>query len=744
MAFIGKPDAAGQSPQWDGTKWITTTISSSGGSSGSVNLTLATSSLLISDDAFTKIHWTFNTTSGNFYNNDVVGGVVASLTGANLIPHTYPGIWDNSTALYITGTVQGIIGGNGVDVGTSQMTAQAWVKPFTYGTTYQIIAGKSIGPTWVSPYGTWTMYLNSSLDGQAYFEIGTNNTAITNFNGGVNSIQRDQWNHVALTYDGVFAKGYVNGVEIARQAKTGLLNVDAGGPYMVGNHILSPGTNQLSGAIDDIKVESVARSADYIKNAYELGKFKYYLSGSQFLTTATSTTAVAVATATGIGPRITKVFDNIQANGVFPTTPVTNWTGSYSSRGDIAQISVNASGYDSATGLTTLYLKIDGAVVASSSLYFNENEHHAFPQIVHTTVMSSGSHALRLEITGAGGGGVADSNDFANLTIIEFSGSASGTGDWSTSAGKMKTSDSLSVDGQNRYVDAIGSDVFFYVSGTTSLTGSAAKKSVFGGDVVFSGSISILGSTWQDVYDLDFTQEPNQTFSADGSVTIAGKTWTVASKANSRTLDILNGTGMRIYTNANVSDYQNASANSAPRLSIPLSSVVPAGVTFPTFGIRVWTYFSSSNIDQNFERAFVGLEKQGATTDYRLLQVIYNNGAALGVSAPIVIINNNNAAVPPHATDVGTLTYGNSSHNVMLLQATAGALNFRFGVFPSGSQWPAVTALNAVDLLYQTLTSINFASGSGLQLVFGSYDTVGSLGNLTFDVKRVRIQIKEF
>ena len=55
---------------------------------------------------------------------------------------------------------------------------------------------------------------------------------------------------------------------------------------------------------------------------------------------------------------------------------------------------------------------------------------------------------------------------------------------FSTSGIKAKTTYQTSFDSTNRYPDAIGSNVFFYVSG------SKDWKSVFGGDVVGSGSLS--------------------------------------------------------------------------------------------------------------------------------------------------------------------------------------------------------------------------------------------------------------
>lgn len=49
------------------------------------------------------------------------------------------------------------------------------------------------------------------------------------------------------------------------------------------------------------------------------------------------------------------------------------------------------------------------------------------------------------------------------------------------------------IDSQGRFITSLGTDVFFYVSGTTGLTGGSAKRPVFGGDALLSGAINVLG-----------------------------------------------------------------------------------------------------------------------------------------------------------------------------------------------------------------------------------------------------------
>jgi hypothetical protein len=80
-----------------------------------------------------------------------------------------------------------------------------------------------------------------------------------------------------------------------------------------------------------------------------------------------------------------------------------------------------------------------------------------------------------------------------------FSGSAAGsgqafvTGTWRDGVNTFITTGSVSIDSQNRTAAQIGSDVFFFVSGTVDRTGTGAKNVLFGGDTYFSGAIVYLG-----------------------------------------------------------------------------------------------------------------------------------------------------------------------------------------------------------------------------------------------------------
>jgi hypothetical protein len=84
---------------------------------------------------------------------------------------------------------------------------------------------------------------------------------------------------------------------------------------------------------------------------------------------------------------------------------------------------------------------------------------------------------------------------------IDSSGGGGGGGDSyfsSTTAGSIFTTGSAAFIGSESTVDSPsdkGADVFFYVSGTRGSPAGSERKSLFGGDVIISGSLNVLSSS---------------------------------------------------------------------------------------------------------------------------------------------------------------------------------------------------------------------------------------------------------
>lgn len=76
------------------------------------------------------------------------------------------------------------------------------------------------------------------------------------------------------------------------------------------------------------------------------------------------------------------------------------------------------------------------------------------------------------------------------LTTASVGPAVAVTGSWRDAGNAFITTGSVSIDTDNRAVSALGSDIFFFVSGSQDVPSGATRKvTVFGGDTVISGTI---------------------------------------------------------------------------------------------------------------------------------------------------------------------------------------------------------------------------------------------------------------
>lgn len=115
----------------------------------------------------------------------------------------------------------------------------------------------------------------------------------------------------------------------------------------------------------------------------------------------------------------------------------------------------------------------------------------------YSTIISGGlTGSLQRTITGnsyiIGGPNITIATN--SLGQIEISGSAAASASisyqWieSSTVPRIRTSASVAIGSGTSFAQDIGSDIFFYVSGST---GTTSGKSVFGGDVVISGAVNL-------------------------------------------------------------------------------------------------------------------------------------------------------------------------------------------------------------------------------------------------------------
>lgn len=175
------------------------------------------------------------------------------------------------------------VGGDGsLNLSGTAMTMQAWVRhnivvntahgtPPTVSNPYGILAHKG----WDNGYSLWLEGDDFQCPGSA-----ANPCAITNVPGRSHSARTNMangpaaggWHHVVGTYDGANVNTYVDGVLQASVAKTGNVAPSAAEPEVFIGHGDLPQnvgwSGQFEGEIDEVRISSVARSANWILTEY--------------------------------------------------------------------------------------------------------------------------------------------------------------------------------------------------------------------------------------------------------------------------------------------------------------------------------------------------------------------------------------------------------------------------------------------------------------------------------------------
>ncbi len=135
---------------------------------------------------------------------------------------------------------------------TGALTASALVRLDAYTTDGRIVAKADDGTT-----GIW--HLAITAGGVVQGELSLDGSPVT-LTGG--TVPLGAWHHVAMTWDGDTQRLWLDGAEVASQAATGTLDRDGAMPVTVGNVVT--GDRPLDGAIDEVRIEHTARSADWL------------------------------------------------------------------------------------------------------------------------------------------------------------------------------------------------------------------------------------------------------------------------------------------------------------------------------------------------------------------------------------------------------------------------------------------------------------------------------------------------
>ncbi len=133
------------------------------------------------------------------------------------------------------------------------MTLEAWVYPQSQASWNTVIMKES------SAGLSYALYANDdrNLPG-SYVSIGSDRPVT-----GTNGLPVNQWTHLVSTYDGQYQRLYVNGVEVAQSAQSGLFDQSTGVLRIGGNSVWG---EYFKGYIDEVRIYNRALSATEVSN----------------------------------------------------------------------------------------------------------------------------------------------------------------------------------------------------------------------------------------------------------------------------------------------------------------------------------------------------------------------------------------------------------------------------------------------------------------------------------------------
>ena len=155
------------------------------------------------------------------------------------------------------------------------ITVSAWFNARSYKRPMTVAGRAQNGPPWRYPFLSWLVRINT--DSLVEIDVGhEQNYTPSGWN--VPPLQPDEWNFVALTYDGRIKKLFLNGSLITSLA-SGSPNSQGAIRYVPGRFILigadeseAPVGDRFDGAIDDVRLYDRALSAEEVQGVFQEGK----------------------------------------------------------------------------------------------------------------------------------------------------------------------------------------------------------------------------------------------------------------------------------------------------------------------------------------------------------------------------------------------------------------------------------------------------------------------------------------
>lgn len=220
-------------------------------------------------DIHTVVNWKFNETAAPYKNSGTAGELDLNVGNVNTPTSNIVGVLDNcifcgennDSFLKTVPTTVGEVVGN-------QITVSLWLNLRSFK-IYGVILTKMYysNNSWTDPRMS-ILICQRDISGQIYLALNIDGEIGYNFPNANELITFNTWNHYAITYDGTYVKSYKNGELYNTKTKVGNMDYGTHGSWYIMKDSIS---GNSTGYIEDVRVESVARSSEYIRNMYRRG-----------------------------------------------------------------------------------------------------------------------------------------------------------------------------------------------------------------------------------------------------------------------------------------------------------------------------------------------------------------------------------------------------------------------------------------------------------------------------------------
>lgn len=222
-----------------------------------------------------------------------------------------------------------------------------------------------------------------------------------------------------------------------------------------------------------------------------------------------------------------------------------------------------------------------------------------------------------------------------------------------------------------------------------------------GNQLVIAGGGGGGGGGWQTALDVDFTAQPDQTLSPDGSYTIAGLSWSKKNSGNDQVaMALVNGVGLVIQPKANNTDYWGQT-RSCPGIWLSFAQIVPD--YHPGMAVRLYAHNSANNGAAPYDCAVLAVDPNidtGASSyGFALKRGFY--GGAAGFTGEIHSAGN----IYPATNVAAALVAGNAVLMLDVPSISGGSYRACYAAYGDG--WPAGTGLTALNGACVSAASVN-------------------------------------